>query len=107
VGIVPTCNFLIDLKEPWKLAKDPAHKADLNAVLYTLAEALRIVGILIFPVLPKAAHGIFDQLNWKMELSGKEERFSLADAEWGKLPDGHVVGKPTPLFPRIDIGEGV
>ena len=49
-----------------------------------------------------AAHGIFDQLNWKMEQSGKEERFSLADAEWGKLPDGHVIGKPVPLFPRIE-----
>jgi len=42
-----------------------------------------------------------------MELSGKEERFSLADAEWGRLPDGHVVGKPTPLFPRIELDEGV
>ena len=52
-------------------------------MLYTLAESLRIIAILISPVLPKAAHGIFDQLNWKMELSGKEERFSLADAEWG------------------------
>ena len=47
-----------------------------------------------------------DQLNWKMELSGKEERFSLADAEWGKLPDGHLIGKPVPLFPRIETGEG-
>jgi methionyl-tRNA synthetase len=54
-------------------------------------------------VLPKAAHGIFDQLNWKMELSGKEERFRLDDAKWGGLPDGHVVGKPFPLFPRIEI----
>ncbi len=68
-----------------------------------LAESLRIIAILISPVLPKAAHGIFDQLNWKMELERrKEERFALADAEWGKLPDGHVVGKPTPLFPRIE-----
>jgi len=74
----------------------------LDAVLYHLAESLRIIAILISPVLPKAAHGIFDQLNWKMELSGKEERFSLADAEWGRLPDGHVVGKPVPLFPRIE-----
>ena len=41
-----------------------------------------------------------------MELSGKEERFSLADAEWGRLPDGHVVGKPVPLFPRIEILDG-
>ncbi len=71
-------------------------------ILYDLADRLRIIAILISPVLPKAAHGIFDQLNWKMELSGKEERFSLAEAEWGRLPDGHVVGKPVPLFPRIE-----
>jgi hypothetical protein len=37
-----------------------------------------------------------------MELSVKENRFSLADAEWGKLADGHVVGKPVRLFPRIE-----
>ncbi len=67
-----------------------------------LAEGLRIIAILISPVLPKAAHGIFDQLNWKLELSGDEKRFSLAEAEWGQLPDGHVVGQPTPLFPRIE-----
>jgi methionyl-tRNA synthetase len=57
---------------------------------------------LISPLLPRAAHGIFEQLNWKMELSRKEERSSIADAEWGKLPDGHVVGKPVPLFSRIE-----
>jgi hypothetical protein len=45
----------------------------------------------------------FDQLNCKLELSRKEKRFSLADAEWGKLPDEHVVGKPVPLFPRIEL----
>jgi len=73
-------------------------QALLDDVLYDCAESLRIIAILISPVLPKAAHGIFDQLNWKMELSGKEERFSLADAEWGRLPDGHLVGKPVPLF---------
>jgi hypothetical protein len=54
-------------------------------------------------VLPRAAERIFNQLNWKMELNGKEERFSLAEAEWGKISDGHVVGKSTPLFPRMDL----
>jgi methionyl-tRNA synthetase len=75
----------------------------LDSVLYQLAESLRIVAILISPILPRAVHGIFDQLNWKMELRGKEERFRLDDAKWGCLPDGHVVGKPVPLFPRIEI----
>ena len=101
------CNGLVEMSAPWKLAKDEQQEKLLDAVLYHLAESLRIIAIWISPVLPKAAHGIFDQLNWKMELSGKEERFSLADAEWGRLPDGHVVGKPIPLFPRIEIDEGV
>jgi methionyl-tRNA synthetase len=101
--LVRDANFLVDYWEPWKLAKVPADREKLNLLLFTLLESLRIVAILISPVLPRAAHGIFDQLNWKMELSGKEERFSLKDAEWGGLPDGHVVGRPVPLFPRIEL----
>jgi methionyl-tRNA synthetase len=96
------CNALVEISAPWNLAKDKQQEELLDAVLYHLAESLRIIAIWISPVVPQAAHGIFDQLNWKMELSGKEERFSLADAEWGRLPDGHVVGKPVPLFPRIE-----
>ena len=107
IGIAERCNTLVERTSPWKLAKQKENAQQLDAVLYHLVESLRIVAILISPVSPKAAHGIFDQLNWKMELSGKEERFSLADAEWGRLPDGHVVGKPTPLFPRIELNEGV
>ena len=106
IHLAKICNLQIEVSSPWKLAKENKHES-LDRLLYGLTESLRIIAILISPVLPKAAHGIFDQLNWKMELSGKEERFSLADAAWGGLPDGHVVGKPVPLFPRIDIGDGV
>jgi hypothetical protein len=104
LGIVDQGNKLVEDAAPWKLAKDleGLSKTKLNSVLYALMETLRIIAILMSPVLPRAAHGIFDQLNWKMELSGTEARFSLADTEWGKFPDGHVVGKPVPLFPRIE-----
>ena len=103
-GYLTGWNQEIDLKKPWILAKDNSQDGELDSLLYRLSEGLRIAAILISPVLPKAAHGIFDQLNWKMEpeLSGKEERFRLEDAKWGGLPDGHVVGKPVPLFPRIE-----
>jgi methionyl-tRNA synthetase len=100
--LVAYWNQQIDLRQPWTLAKDDSQTEKLDALLYQLNEGLRIIAILISPVLPNAAHGIFDQLNWKMELSGKEERFRLEDAKWGGLPDGHVVGKPVPLFPRIE-----
>jgi methionyl-tRNA synthetase len=99
------CNRFIDNVQPWKLAKSKSDQdaVQLDAVLYGLVDVIRVIAILLSPVLPKSVHGIFDQLNWKIELSGKEERFALKDAEWGKLPDGHVVGKPVPLFPRIEL----
>ena len=73
--IATRCNTLIERTSPWQLAKQKENNQQLDGVLYHLAESLRIIAILISPVMPQSAHGIFDQLNWKMELSGQEERF--------------------------------
>jgi methionyl-tRNA synthetase len=99
-----SANELIEKAKPWALAKDPERAGELDAVLYSLAETLRRLAILISPVLPRAAHGIFDQLNWKTELAGQERRFSLAEvSEEQSLPDGHRLNAPVPLFPRIEV----
>ncbi|RFC42569.1 MAG: methionyl-tRNA synthetase [Verrucomicrobia bacterium] len=95
VGLARTCNQLIESSAPWKLAKDPDQAARLDAVLYHLAEALRLVAILLSPVLPEAALGILAQLNVAAPPH-------LADAVWGGLPDGHLLGTPVPLFPRLE-----
>jgi methionyl-tRNA synthetase len=91
-----TCNQFIDVEKPWSLAKDPAQAERLDAVLYSLAESLRIIAILLAPVLPQAAVGIFSQLEWTGPLT-------FGEATWGKLPDGHRLGTPTPLFPRLEL----
>src|SRR5437660_11086319 len=82
-AITVHCNRFIDDLAPWKLAKSKSDEEalQLDAALYDLADVLRIIAILISPVLPWAGHGIFDQLNWKTEFSGKDERFSLTAAE--------------------------
>ncbi|MEI8235024.1 MAG: class I tRNA ligase family protein [Verrucomicrobiota bacterium] len=96
-GLAAKCNAYIEAQAPWKLAKDPAQAEQLDAVLYRLAEALRILAILIAPVLPEAARGMEAQLNVNAEPC-------LADAlnAEATLPDAHVLGAPTPLFPRIE-----
>ncbi|CAN5561867.1 methionine--tRNA ligase [soil metagenome] len=93
---VTACNTYVEMTAPWKLAKDPERVEMLDHVLYGLAESLRIIALLVSPFLPRASAGILEQLN-----SPRAESFEAA--QWGGLPDGHRVGKPVPLFPRIDI----
>jgi methionyl-tRNA synthetase len=95
LAIAIGCNQHIDAERPFTLAKDPAQAERLDAILYYLAEALRIIAILISPVLPRAAKGILGQL-------GVAAEPRLQDTGWGGLPDGHQLGTPTPLFPRIE-----
>ncbi|HEY0369681.1 MAG TPA: methionine--tRNA ligase [Chthoniobacterales bacterium] len=94
-AFVTACNTYVEVMAPWKLAKDPDRAETLDHVLYALAEAMRIIGLLLSSVLPKAAHAIFEQLNWKGETT-------MSTAAWGGLPDGHSLGEPTPVFPRIE-----
>ena len=92
---VTICNQTIDFMEPWRIAKDPLQAPALDGILYDLAESVRILAILISPVLPRAAAGILQQLNWTGPVA-------LAEASWGKLPEGHQLEKPDPIFPRIE-----
>jgi methionyl-tRNA synthetase len=101
LSLARTCNLFIESEAPWKLAKDGSRADRLNAVLYALAESLRFIAILISPVLPKAARGIFDQLDPEGKLSRDFRLEHAVFAGEHGLKDGHVVGKPTPLFPRI------
>jgi methionyl-tRNA synthetase len=95
IHLARACNQLIESSAPWKLAKDPEQAVRLDAVLYHLAESIRLVAILLSPVLPEAAHGILAQLNVSAAPL-------LADAVWGGLADGHLLGTPVPLFPRLE-----
>jgi methionyl-tRNA synthetase len=47
-------NRYVEEQAPWRLAKDPARTADLDRVLATLAEGLRVVSVLLHPYLPDA-----------------------------------------------------
>ncbi len=47
-------NRYVEEQAPWQLAKDPARAEDLDRVLATLAEGLRVVSVLLHPYLPEA-----------------------------------------------------
>lgn len=99
-NLIGRANKYIDETAPWILAKDQAKAERLQAVMYNLAEVLRIIAILIAPFVPVTAPKIYEQLGL-----GKPESFFMADAVWGKMATGTKVQKGEPLFPRIEVTE--
>lgn len=100
--IVSHANGFVDATLPFKLAKDEASAARLDSVLYHLAEALAHVSVLLSPVIPDAARKMRDQLGWRMP-----DGFKVSDLRWGLLKDGHQLGQPVPLFPRLETAAEV
>jgi methionyl-tRNA synthetase len=55
-------NRYVEERAPWQLARDPAASAELDAVLSTLVEGLRVVAVLLWPYLPASAERLLAAL---------------------------------------------
>ena len=98
-SLVSGVNKYIVENEPWQLGehKDEASLARLATVLYTSAEALRIITALLHPVLPSATARIWQQLGL-----GDITKFRLTELKWGQLGLGTKLGKVEAVFPRAE-----
>jgi methionyl-tRNA synthetase len=101
-SIVDRANGYLVEKEPWKLAKDPARRPELEGVLYASAETLRILAVLIQPIMPAAAERLWTQLGLPGAVA--DQRVPEA-AVWGQLPVGTTTHKGDALFPRLELAE--
>lgn len=84
------CNKYIDETMPWSLAKEESKRDRLQGVLYHLLESIRLLGVLLSPMIPKACQSIQQQLNCTEN-----------DARFGQV-SRYAVQAPTPLFARLD-----
>ncbi len=98
-SLIGSVNKYLVEQEPWIVAEKEGeeHRARLATILYTAAEALRIVTALIYPVIPESTSRIWNQLGL-----GDISRSDLKDLKWGQLPLGGKLGKVEPVFPRAD-----
>ncbi|RBA08863.1 methionyl-tRNA synthetase [Fusarium proliferatum] len=78
-------NRFVSETEPWKIVKeqDANARTRLNWVIYRSAEALRIAGILLQPVMPEKAAQLLDGLGVKLERRTVEYARPDADLDYG------------------------
>jgi len=101
-GIVDELNGYLTEQEPWALAKDDSQKQRLEAVLYTAADGLRALAVLLSPVIPQAAAKLWRALGMETHAGSVDSQPLLDAGQPGGLPGGITVGELEPLFPRIE-----
>ena len=98
-GLLAAVDKYIVENEPWSLGEkqDEESRSRLATVLYTSAEALRIVTAIAHPVMPVATAKIWTQLGL-----GEIKKFDLSNLQWGQLKLGTKLADVQAVFPRAD-----
>lgn len=91
MSLAKRCNKYIDETTPWALAKDEARLSELENVLCTLLEGIRMIGVMLEPIMPDCSALIASLLGTDC----KELSFGAVSA--------FTVGEAKPLFARIDL----
>jgi methionyl-tRNA synthetase len=92
--LVRALNRYLQEEAPWKLAKDDGAADRLDTVLYTVAEGLRVLAVLLHPLMPESTEKLLAALG--------HEDLSLDNAVLGAVGGGATVGQLAPLFPRVE-----
>jgi methionyl-tRNA synthetase len=100
--LVDELNGYLTEQEPWKVAKDPALEGRLHTILFTAAEGLRALAVLLSPVMPQATQKLWVALGAEAALGGLREQRIPDAARWGQLPAGAQTQPLEALFPRIE-----
>jgi methionyl-tRNA synthetase len=87
--------------QPWTHAQDLEQRWLVDGVLYIALEAVRAAAVLAHPILPEATRRLWNELGCE-EYLGRLEDQKLDQLKWGELKPGTKVGKPEPIFPRLD-----
>ena len=88
--LIKNVNKFLEVTVPWKVVKTDLKKG--GALLFTAAESLRIIALLLAPIMPNRTTLVLETLNTKN-----------TEIYWGGLVIGSKIKTHKPLFPRIEL----
>jgi len=89
---VRRANRYVEERAPWQLARDPHATGELHRVLASLAEAVRVLSVLLSPYIPAGAGTLLEALG--------SPDLSLAGAEFAQRTLARPVSELAPLYPK-------
>jgi methionyl-tRNA synthetase len=101
---VAACDRYINDHKPWALAKDPALRERLKAVLGTAIDALTLLSVVGNSVLPEGSSKLRAALGFT---DAKAEGHSWPIVPWSEatryLAEGSPLGEVPRLYPRLEL----
>jgi methionyl-tRNA synthetase len=85
-------NRYVEERAPWQLARDPGSSGELDRTLVSLAEAVRVLSVLLHPFMPTSTRRLLDVLG--------NTGVSWEQAAFGSVSGGRSVEALEPLFPK-------
>ncbi len=97
---VSELNKYVVLTQPWVLAgsESATDRAHLGTILNICCESLRIITAHLYSMMPESAGLLWRQLGRQDCIEDQR----LDNLKWGVVAPGTKVGKPEPIFPRLD-----
>jgi methionyl-tRNA synthetase len=94
-SLVRALNRYVTERKPWEIAKDETKAAELDQVLYDLADGLRVVAVALAAYLPETAPRILAAL-------GQTPTLDWDEVAPGRLQAAEGIEAAAPLFPRLE-----
>lgn len=99
-SLIDASNLYITELTPWELIKT-GDRQQIDEILYTVLESLRIYAYLMYPIIPNLASKIYTHLGYPEAYCDLAAFFTWHEAEWGLLPCGQLLPRAKPIFQRI------
>jgi methionyl-tRNA synthetase len=94
--LIDATNLHIADAAPWALAKDPAQADRLTQVLFDAAEAIRVAGVLLSPIMPTSSQEILRRAGAPSDSLNLDR-----DGRW-RAEGERILIQGTALWPRYD-----
>lgn len=108
LNLIRLSNKYIDEQAPWTLYKQ-GKQPEVEQVLYSVLESVRLAAYLLSPIIPNISSDIYQQLGFEIDFNNKKLINDLTlfqkDSSWGIFPRQQKLGKPHPIFVRLELPE--
>lgn len=91
-------NVYFDAKKPWKDAKEPSKRSQLENTIFCCLECLKGLALIAYPIIPSTAIKIWEFLGFTISL----EEMGSDQIQKTSIPVGQTLKEPKILFSKIE-----